>query len=219
MRNQITLTDIGQEFATNEQVIRLFDGIDLNIEAGQSHAIVGPSGSGKSSLLMILAGLDAPASGSVDFRLDGKAVDATTARANSGFVFQQFHLLPELGALANLALPLRLKGDADANDKAAMWLDRVGLHDRKGHLPSRLSGGEQQRVAIARAFITEPAFLFADEPTGNLDNRTSAAIADLMFECALSAQTAMTIVTHSDPLARRADHSWSLRDGRLEKRA
>lgn len=216
MENSISLSGVGHWFETGADRIALFEDVTLAFEAGRSHAIVGPSGAGKSSLLTILAGLDVPRYGDVRFRVDGNLVDAIGLRRRSGFVFQQFHLMPELDALANLALPLRLKGDRDALGKARAWLARLGLEDRARHQPARLSGGEQQRIAIARAFITEPAFLFADEPTGNLDSATSEAITDLMFECARESGCCMVLVTHSRTLSARADATWILSDQRLE---
>ncbi|WP_299329100.1 ABC transporter ATP-binding protein [Parasphingopyxis sp.] len=216
MQNRIKLSDVGHFFDTGTDRIDLFENVSLELQAGRSHAIVGPSGAGKSSLLTIMAGLDEPRRGAVTFHVDGRQVDAVGLRARSGFVFQQFHLMPELDALANLALPLRLKGDPDAQDKARNWLARVGLEGRAGHQPSRLSGGEQQRAAIARAFISEPAFLFADEPTGNLDAVTSTAVSDLMFDCARESGCCMVVVTHSEALASRTDTGWMLRDKRLE---
>ena len=130
--------------------------------------------------------------------------------SRTGFVFQQFQLLPELDALSNLALPLRLKGDRQSQQTAARWLSRLGLTDRSQHKPSELSGGEQQRIAIARAFISNPAFVFADEPTGNLDGETAGEIIDLMFNTARATGSALVIVTHDLALAARADESFAL---------
>lgn len=137
-------------------------------------------------------------------------------RANSGFIFQQFHLMPELDAIGNLALPLRLKGNRDAFDVAARWLAKVGLKDRARHRPHQLSGGEQQRIAVARAFVTAPRFIFADEPTGNLDMKTSESVAELMFDFARETSCGLVIVTHSERLAMRADTKLLLSAGRME---
>ncbi len=219
MRNTIELNDIRHHFDTASERIELFCGLSLTIRAGETLAIAGPSGAGKSSLLSIAAGLEIPAGGEVCFTIDGAEVDALTMRANSGFIFQQFHLMPELDAIGNLALPLRLKGNRDAFDIAANWLDRVGLKDRARHRPHQLSGGEQQRIAVARAFVTAPRFIFADEPTGNLDMHTSESVAGLMFDFARETACGLVIVTHSRRLASRADVSLFLEVGRLEAAA
>lgn len=215
----IELNAISHHFDTASERIELFKGLSCTIHADQTLAIVGPSGAGKSSLLAIAAGLEEPAGGTVRFIIHGADVDAQTMRANSGFIFQQFHLMPELDAIGNLALPLRLKGNRDASDIAALWLEKVGLKDRARHRPHQLSGGEQQRIAVARAFITAPRFVFADEPTGNLDIHTSQAVAELMFDCAQATGCGLVIVTHSRQLAQRAGASLILAAGRLEEAA
>jgi putative ABC transport system ATP-binding protein len=219
MKTAIELENIRHEFDTHKECIRLFDNLDLTIMKGQSLAIVGPSGAGKSSLLSIAAGLEEPTAGTVHFLVRGRQVDARTLRAHSGFIFQQFHLMPELDAIGNLALPLRLKGRRDAFDQAAAWLDKVGLKDRARHRPHQLSGGEQQRVALARAFISKPDFIFADEPTGNLDARTSEGVTSLMFDCARETGCGLVIVTHSSRLAAQADERLHLEAGKLEMAA
>lgn len=216
MQDTIELTKISHQFDTTAEQIVLFRDLNATIRTGETLAIIGPSGAGKSSLLSIAAGLEVPTAGDIVFRLDGKAVDALTLRANSGFIFQQFHLMPELDAIGNLALPLRLKGVKDAYSIAADWLSRVGLEGRAKHKPSQLSGGEQQRIAVARAFVSRPRFIFADEPTGNLDARTSDSVSDLMFEFAREAGCGLVIVTHSHQLAARADRTVQLEAGRLE---
>ncbi len=219
MQGTIELNNISHHFDTASERIELFRGLSHTIRADETLAIVGPSGAGKSSLLSIAAGLETPAGGNVRFTIDGAQVDALTMRANSGFIFQQFHLMPELDAIGNLALPLRLKGNRDAFDIAAIWLEKVGLKDRARHRPHQLSGGEQQRIAIARAFVTAPRFIFADEPTGNLDMHTSESVAGLMFDCARETGCGLVIVTHSRQLALRADTSLLLAGGRLEAAA
>jgi putative ABC transport system ATP-binding protein len=219
MRDSIELHDISHRFETASERIELFRALSCTMTAGASLAIVGPSGAGKSSLLSIAAGLETPTSGTVRFTINGAVVDALTMRANSGFIFQQFHLMPELDAIGNLALPLRLKGNRDAFDIAARWLQKVGLTHRAKHRPHQLSGGEQQRIAIARAFIAAPRFIFADEPTGNLDMRTSDSVTDLMFGCARETGCGLMMVTHSGQLAMRADASLTLHAGRLESAA
>jgi putative ABC transport system ATP-binding protein len=219
MPDTIELQHISHHFDTARERIELFRGLSCTIRADQTLAIVGPSGAGKSSLLSIAAGLEKPAGGRVRFTIAGAEVDALTMRANSGFIFQQFHLMPELDALGNLALPLRLKSNRDAFDVAARWLEKVGLKDRARHRPHQLSGGEQQRIAVARAFVSAPRFIFADEPTGNLDMQTSESVAELMFDCARETGCGLVIVTHSQPLALRADKILLLADGRLEPAA
>lgn len=219
MQDTIELKQISHHFDTSRERIELFRNLTHTIRAGETLAIVGPSGAGKSSLLSIAAGLEPPAEGTVTFTVGGQQVDALTLRANSGFIFQQFHLMPELDAIGNLALPLRLKGNKAAFDIAASWLEKVGLQDRARHRPHQLSGGEQQRIALARAFVTQPRFLFADEPTGNLDARTSDSVASLMFDCAAETGCGLVIVTHSKRLALTAQKSLRLEAGRLEAAA
>lgn len=216
MSDTIELNSISHHFDTASERIELFRDLSYTIRADETLAIVGPSGAGKSSLLSIAAGLEIPAGGNVRFTIDGAEVDALTMRANSGFIFQQFHLMPELDAIGNLALPLRLKGNRDAFDIAAIWLEKVGLKDRARHRPHQLSGGEQQRIAVARAFVAEPRFIFADEPTGNLDRHTSESVAALMFDCARETGCGLVIVTHSRQLAMRADASLLLDAGQLK---
>jgi putative ABC transport system ATP-binding protein len=183
-------------------------------------AIVGASGSGKSTLLGLLAGLDVPSDGTVT--LDGQPLSALDedgrARvrgAKVGFVFQSFQLLPSLTALENVMLPLELRGDADAEGPARAILGQVGLGERLSHYPRQLSGGEQQRVALARAFVTRPAVLFADEPTGNLDTQTGQSIIDLLFRLNREAGTTLVLVTHDEHLASRCDRILRLDAGRL----
>jgi putative ABC transport system ATP-binding protein len=181
---------------------------------------VGPSGAGKSTLLALLAGLDLPTTGHVALQgtnlstldEDGRA----RVRAESvGFVFQSFHLVPSLNALENVMLPLELAGHTDARRASRKIIEKVGLGERWSHYPAQLSGGEKQRVAIARAFATEPAVLFADEPTGNLDARTGATIMELMFDLNRSSSTTLVLVTHDSSLAERCDRVLSLDVGKL----
>ncbi|MED5524239.1 MAG: ABC transporter ATP-binding protein [Pseudomonadota bacterium] len=201
--------------------LEILSGVELKVEAGQTLAIMGASGSGKSTLLGLLAGLDQPSKGSVS--LSGKDMaklsedELAALRASElGFVFQQFLLIPSLTALENVMMPAELKGDRDARPRASELLERVGLGKRLGHFPAQLSGGEQQRVAIARAFITNPALLFADEPTGNLDTHTGEHVADLLFALNRDFGTTLILVTHDPVLARRCQRVLSLKDGRLE---
>lgn len=188
---------------------------------GEAVAVVGASGSGKSTLLGLLGGLDIPSAGSV--ALDGRDLfsldeDGRAAVRSKllGYVFQSFHLLPALNATENVMLPLELAGDRDAADHAVALLERVGLGARLRHYPRTLSGGEQQRVALARAFVTRPKLLLADEPTGNLDPATGAAIIDLIFELNAERGTTLVLVTHDEMLARRCMRLIRLAGGRIE---
>ncbi|HXW64161.1 MAG TPA: ABC transporter ATP-binding protein [Burkholderiaceae bacterium] len=205
--------------------LTILDDINLTIARGQSVAVLGPSGSGKSTLLGLLAGLDVPSSGSV--RLFGEELFAldedgrARLRGRSlGFVFQSFQLLPHLTALENVMLPLELGAEAFASERfaklASDLLDRVGLRDRQSHYPTTLSGGEQQRVALARAFVARPSILMADEPTGSLDEKTGAVIADLLFGLNREAGSTLILVTHDPSLAARCARKISLHAGRIE---
>lgn len=200
--------------------LEILKGIDLEIKAHESVAIVGASGSGKSTLLGLMAGLDVASSGQV--WIDGVELsvmdedERAAMRAEKvGFVFQSFQLLPALTALENVMLPLELHGSTDALVRAESFLQRVGLEDRMDHYPNQLSGGEQQRVAIARAFAAEPAILFADEPTGNLDTATGSNVIDLLFEINREQGTTLVLVTHEQRLADRCDRRFHLDGGAL----
>jgi putative ABC transport system ATP-binding protein len=202
--------------------LTILRGVDLSIAAGASAAIVGASGSGKSTLLGLLAGMDVASAGEV--WLDGVCLSAlgederARLRAEKvGFVFQSFQLLPALTARENVMLPLELAGVRDARQIAEQFLAEVGLQERLDHYPTTLSGGEQQRVAIARAFAREPAVLFADEPTGNLDTRTGERIIDLLFELNARASTTLVLVTHDERLAERCDQRFSMTAGELSR--
>ena len=204
--------------------ITLFENLDLSIVQGHSYAITGSSGSGKSSLLMLLSGLEKPTSGQGSYISDSHLSDKNVStldnlRSDIGFIFQQFHLLPELTALHNIALPLKLRGDKHAIKKAKHWLEKVGLSDRANHKPSQLSGGEQQRIAIARALVFSPKFIFADEPTGNLDQFNADEISDILFSCCQDNNAALVLVTHNDELANKAQNVYSLANGKLTKRS
>ena len=194
--------------------------ISFEIKSSESVAIVGASGSGKSTLLGLLAGLDAPSSGHVTingqslFNLDEDGRAALRGRC-MGFVFQSFQLLPMLTAVENVMLPLELSGSPEARKRAEQILERVGLGQRYAHYPRQLSGGEQQRVAIARAFVTEPALLLADEPTGNLDSTTGAKIIELLFTLNREQGTTLLLVTHDAALAQRCGRTLHLDAGRL----
>lgn len=211
---------LDKEVSSPEGPLAIVRDVNFRVHAGDSVAIVGASGAGKSTLLALLAGLDLPTRGQV--RLAGENLTALDedgrARLRAtrvGFVFQSFHLVHALTALENVMLPLELAGRADARGAARQALERVGLSARTGHYPRQLSGGEQQRVAIARAFVTHPAVLFADEPTGNLDTTTGARIADLLFELNATDRTTLVLVTHDRTLAARCTHRWVMDAGRL----
>jgi putative ABC transport system ATP-binding protein len=194
--------------------------VDLTVRAGERVGIVGPSGSGKSSLLMIIGGMERASQG--DARVLGADIGALDEdrlarlrRDHMGVVFQSFHLIPTMTALENVATPLELAGRADAFDRAAEMLAEVGLDHRDSHYPAQLSGGEQQRVALARALAPRPALLLADEPTGNLDGHTGAAVADLMFRLAGEQEATLVLVTHAPDIARRCSRVLTMADGRI----
>lgn len=196
--------------------------IDFVIRQGESVAIVGTSGSGKSTLLSLLAGLDLPSSGHVQIMGQNLSTMDEDGRAQLrgqfvGFVFQSFQLLPQLNALENVMLPLELSGMdlATAKAKAAIWLEKVGLGHRLNHFPKTLSGGEQQRVALARAFVNQPAILFADEPTGSLDEASGNRVIELLFELNAENSSTLVLVTHDPALAARCSRQLTLQGGRL----
>jgi putative ABC transport system ATP-binding protein len=200
--------------------VEILRGIDLAVAQGQTLALLGPSGSGKSSLMAVLSGLERASSGALDVAgQDFAALDedalATARRGRIGVVLQAFHLLPTMTALENVMTPMELAGMADARDRAAAELTAVGLGHRLDHYPSQLSGGEQQRVAIARALAPRPFLVFADEPTGNLDAATGAAIIDLLFARRAEAGATLVIITHDPDLARRCERVITLADGHI----
>lgn len=200
--------------------VDILRGIDLTVEPGSTVGIVGPSGSGKSTLLSVIAGLERPSAGTVSVagrRLDGLGEDALARfrRDNVGIVFQSFHLIPTMTALENVAIPLELAGAPDAFAAARAELELVGLGRRLEHYPAQLSGGEQQRVALARAVVGAPKLLLADEPTGNLDGATGAAIIELLFDLRRSRGATLVLVTHDHGLAERCDRIVRVADGLL----
>jgi len=212
--------NVSKQVSSPEGDLTILADVSFSIAPGESVAVVGPSGAGKSTLLALMAGLDVPTSGTIWLNgsdLTGLDEDgrALVRAAHVGFVFQSFHLVPSLTALENVMLPLELAGARDAETRARAVLDQVGLTERARHYPSQLSGGEKQRVAIARAFATEPAVLFADEPTGNLDSRTGRNVIDLMFEMNRRAATTLVLVTHDRALASRCERELTLEAGRL----
>jgi len=218
----IQANDLYYEIINHDNQIRILQGLSLNIFAGEQVAIIGSSGSGKSTLLSLLAGLDIPTAGSV--QIQGAAFSkldedgrAAVRSASMGFVFQSFQLLPALTALENVMLPLQLKNQPNAKELALEALHKVGLSERVTHYPKQLSGGEQQRVAIARAFATQPAILFADEPTGNLDHATGQMIIELLFRMNAEAGTTLVLVTHDTQLANRCQRQLKLSGGVLQE--
>jgi putative ABC transport system ATP-binding protein len=221
IRDSVLKTDhLTKQVSSPEGPLTIVDDVSLDIAAGESVAVVGPSGAGKSTLLALLAGLDAPTSGRIWLAgTDLSALDedgrARLRAQRVGFVFQAFHLVPALTALENVMLPLELAGRSDARSGALAALDRVGLSKRKGHYPRQLSGGEQQRIALARAFVTAPAVLFADEPTGNLDTSTGERVGALLFELNANSQTTLVLVTHERSLASRCQRTLQMEAGRL----
>jgi putative ABC transport system ATP-binding protein len=210
--NRISLNSVSQSFFASKCNVNLFQDLTLSIVQGKSYAITGPSGSGKSSLLMLMSGLEKPTGGQISYLVNKQVRPFSELREDIGFIFQQFHLLPELNALNNVALPLKLRGHKHAQVKAKIYLEKVGLGHRLQHKPQQLSGGEQQRVAIARALVFEPKFILADEPTGNLDTQNAAEVADLLFACCQEKGAGLIVVTHSDQLAARAQHVFSFKN-------
>jgi len=209
-----------KEVSSPEGRLTILNDVDLAVGEGETVAIVGASGAGKSTLLALLAGLDEPTKGAVWLEgIELSALDedgrAAERAKHVGFVFQSFHLIPSLTALENVMLPLELAGRADARAAAREVLTQVGLAERLGHYPRQLSGGEQQRVAIARAFVTRPAVLFADEPTGNLDTTTGARVIELLFELNQATGTTLVLVTHDREIAERCDRVIRMDAGRL----
>ena len=211
---------IGKQVVSADGRLDILTAVNLAIKPSETVAIVGASGSGKSTLLGLLAGLDLPSEGKIwlagecltDFDEDGRA---RIRGQHIGFVFQSFQLIPHLNALENVMLPLELNGIQDARQRALTMLERVQLAERIHHTPRQLSGGEQQRVALARAFVTQPAILFADEPTGNLDRKTGQTIIDLLFRLNHDHRTTLVLVTHDPDLATRCNRTLRLDGGRL----
>lgn len=220
----LQIKNLSKSYPTASGSLEVLSNIDFTIEAGESFAIVGPSGSGKTTLLGLAAGLDAASSGEI--LLDGVSLNGLTEDERAqlrgkkvGFVFQNFQLIPSLTALENVMVPLELQGIRNAHPQASELLAKVGLADRMNHYPTQLSGGEQQRVCIARAFSNDPKILFADEPTGNLDEKTGAKIEELIFELNRESKTTLVIVTHDLKLAEKADRKLVLEGGKIVEMA
>lgn len=214
----IQLNDIHLTLSSDAGEVNILRGINLTISRGETVGLVGPSGSGKTSMLMVVAGLERPTQGTVqvaDHDITNLNEDklALFRRDHTGIVFQNFHLVPTMTALENVALPLEFAGRASAFDTARDQLDAVGLGHRLDHYPGQLSGGEQQRVALARAFVTEPTILLADEPTGNLDGETGETVMDLLFDLHQRKGTTLLLITHAPELAKRCKRTLTMADG------
>ena len=216
----LAANNVSKQVSSPEGTLTILSEVSFGIARGDSVAVVGASGAGKSTLLALLAGLDLPTSGEIwldsnnltNLDEDGRAA---VRAASVGFVFQSFHLVPSLNALENVMLPLELAGKSEPKKAADEIMQKVGLGERRSHYPSQLSGGEKQRVAIARAFATEPAVLFADEPTGNLDSHTGDNVVELMFELNRNSSTTLVLVTHDQALANRCNRILGLDAGCL----
>jgi len=220
MKDILLVNHLTKKFKSSDKELTVLKDINFGLKEGEGISIVGPSGSGKTTLLGLCAGLDQPSDGSItlmDMPLDRMDEDDRAFLRNQyvGFIFQSFHLLPTINALENVMIPLEIRGGKNIKDRAKSLLERVGLEERMDHYPSQLSGGEQQRVAIARAFITEPKILFADEPTGNLDQETADVIADLMFKINEEQKTTLVLVTHNQQLAKHTGRVLKLERGLL----
>lgn len=217
----IKAVSVSKKVMTASSSLTILQDVSLEVEQGETIALVGVSGAGKSTLMTLLAGLDIPSTGEIELlgqslsQLDDEARAALRSEA-IGFVFQSFLLIPSLNAVENVMLPAIIKGDMGDEARASDLLKLVGLAGRETHLPSQLSGGEQQRVALARAFMTRPQVLFADEPTGNLDEQTAANIIDLLFALNRDHGTTLVLVTHDAVLAERCDRTLRVQGGKVE---
>lgn len=220
MSKILKINGLEKTYTSGLKQLTVLQNITFDVEKGQTFSIVGPSGSGKTTLLGLCAGLDEPNSGSVELcghNLKDLNEDERAQLRNKevGFIFQNFQLLPTLTALENVSVPLELRGDQNAKTKSLELLDKVGLADRVHHYPSQLSGGEQQRVALARAFSNRPTILFADEPTGNLDEETGEKVIQLLFELNKDAGTTLVIISHDLELANRTQQILRLKGGQI----
>ncbi len=224
MAKILKVHQLGKTYASGSKQLTVLSDINFELEEGETLAIVGPSGSGKTTLLGLCAGLDQPDTGSVELSgwdLSSLTEDERARLRNEevGFIFQDFQLLPTLTALENVSVPLELQGIKGASKIALELLSKVGLAERAHHYPSQLSGGEKQRVAMARAFSNKPSILFADEPTGNLDEETGEKVIQLLFDLNKEAGTTLVIVSHDLELARRNEHILRLRGGKILEEA
>lgn len=217
----LEVSNVTKNVTSPEGELTIVNDISLSLEEGIFASILGPSGSGKTTLLAIMAGLDLPSRGSVKL-LDKEITSlnedkrAQIRSKDVGFVFQSFHLLPRLSALDNVMMPLEILGSKDAKERALKALDEVGLSKRTGHVPHQLSGGEKQRVAIARAMVKNPSILFADEPTGNLDQSSTDNILELLLRINHQTKTTLVVVTHDQQLAAQSDMVFELQEGKLK---
>jgi len=218
----IKVSSVAKSVVSNGTTLSILEDISFSIFSGETIAIIGTSGAGKSTLMTLLAGLDLPSAGEIELlgqplsQLDDDQ-RALIRSQSTGFVFQSFLLIPSLTALENVTLPAILRGEGEDIEKAKKLLASVGLAERATHLPSQLSGGEQQRVALARAFMTEPEILFADEPTGNLDQHTAENVIDLLFSLNKDNGTTLILVTHDPVLAKKCSRVLTIKAGRLEE--
>ncbi len=220
MSEILKVSNLGKTYLSGSRSLTVLDDVSFVINEGDTFSIVGPSGSGKTTLLGLCAGLDRASTGFVELngvRLDGLNEDQRAKVRNQfvGFIFQNFQLIPTLTAIENVMVPLELRGEKNIRKQALELLDRVGLADRQDHYPTQLSGGEQQRISIARAFSNKPKILFADEPTGNLDEETSTKIEQLLFEINREQKTTLVVVTHDMDLARKTQRILRLKGGKL----
>lgn len=222
MAKILRVENLSKTYNNGNRKLVILDKINFDIEEGETFAIVGPSGSGKTTLLGLSAGLDRSDEGTIELcgeNLSELDEDDRAALRNRhvGFVFQNFQLIPTLTALENVAVPLELRGDSSAENEATALLEKVGLQDRMNHYPTQLSGGEQQRVALARAFCNKPKILFADEPTGNLDEATGQNVIDLLLTLNKDLGTTLVIVTHDMELAKKTQRILKLRGGKVQE--
>ena len=220
MTKILNVNHLGKTYSSGSTMLTVLDDISFSVSQGDTFSIVGPSGSGKTTLLGLCAGLDQPDSGTVELcgtelNILNEDQRAKLRNQEVGFIFQDFQLLPTLTALENVSVPLELQGVKNARKQALELLGKVGLADRSHHYPSQLSGGEQQRVALARAFSNHPSILFADEPTGNLDEETGEKVTRLLFDLNKDAGTTLVIVTHDLDLAKQTQHILRLRGGKI----
>ncbi|GAA4243334.1 ABC transporter ATP-binding protein [Winogradskyella damuponensis] len=216
----LKITGLGKTYSSGNKQLTVLNNISFDVEKGQTFSIIGPSGSGKTTLLGLCAGLDDPNTGTVelcghDLSQLNEDERAQLRNKEVGFIFQNFQLLPTLTALENVSVPLELQGDKDAVKKSKSLLEKVGLVNRFHHYPSQLSGGEQQRVALARAFANAPSILFADEPTGNLDEETGEKVIKLLFDLNKEAGTTLVIISHDLELANRTQQILRLKGGQI----
>ncbi|MGO3183095.1 MAG: ABC transporter ATP-binding protein [Aequorivita sp.] len=220
MTKILKINGLEKTYKSGSKQLTVLHNVSFDVEKGQTFSIVGPSGSGKTTLLGLCAGLDTPNAGTVelcghDLNTLNEDERAQLRNEEVGFIFQDFQLLPTLTALENVSVPLELQGAKNAVSKAKELLEKVGLGDRVDHYPSQLSGGEQQRVAVARAFSNTPSILFADEPTGNLDEETGEKVIQLLFSLNEEAGTTLVIITHDLDLAARTQHILRLKGGQI----